>query len=136
MSNQPMASKTFCLQNLCNFIATLNPKFFTTKTICEFDFVCKIYEFPKKFKMKIQNENEWKINFVSSLRGQIVRYMFVGGLFTNYPTHIVINHDSPISYMWMDGWMKIYFHPNFRWNPSNGFLKMMVGLDIDVEHVP
>ncbi len=98
-----MALKTFCLQNL-NFIATLNPKFFIMKTICEFDFVCKIYEFPKKFKMKIQNENEWKINFLSNLKGQIVRYMFVGGLFINYPTHIVINPYSPISHMWMDGW--------------------------------
>jgi len=42
--------------------------------VCQFDFVCKRYEFLKKFKMKIQNENEneLKINFLSSFKGQII----------------------------------------------------------------
>jgi hypothetical protein len=52
-----------------------------------------------------ENENEWKIKFLSGLKGQIVRYMLIGGLLTNYPTHIVINPYLPISnYLWLVGW--------------------------------
>jgi hypothetical protein len=34
------------------------------QTIYQFDFICERYEFPRKFKMEIQNENELKIKFL------------------------------------------------------------------------
>jgi hypothetical protein len=40
-------------------------------------FVCERYEFPKKFKMEIQNENELKTNFLSGLKCRNFNIRFV-----------------------------------------------------------
>jgi hypothetical protein len=49
--------------------------------ICQFDSICERYDFLKKIQN--ENKNELQMNFLFDLMGQIIRCMFIGGLFIN-----------------------------------------------------
>jgi hypothetical protein len=59
MPNQPMASKSLSpkLIQLHMHVAFLS-KSSMVHTICQSESTCEIYEFPRKFKIKIQKEKE------------------------------------------------------------------------------
>jgi hypothetical protein len=80
LPNQPLTSKTFCLQNFYNFTCILFS--FLESQDCR-RFVNLIAD-----AKDIQNENskmEIKMYCLSSLRGQIIHCMLMGGLLLAYP---------------------------------------------------